>query len=422
MNEFSGKKLLILGGAFQHSKLVKEAKRLGIYTIVTDNLQPKDSPAKTEADEFWMNNIYDTDGIVKRCRDEHIDGVISGWLDPCQRPYAEICSRLGLPAYCTPDQVIKMTDKIAFKQMCREFSVDVIPDYTLNDVAEKRIEFPVFVKPVDSRGSRGQTICYSYEELYPAIEIAREESSDNGVLIEKYMEKVNEFHVTYFFVDGEPYLVRGSDNYCGPKELNMNKVVSCSIYPSRFLDSYISTAHKNVVKMFKSLGIKNGPIFMQGFRDGDKFRFFDPGLRFPGVDCELVIQNATGINYMKAMIQIALLGKCDLENAGKAYRLNDKIASVFYLNVRPGVVTSIKNEEVILNDKSVIAYLPRCKVGDTVTWSYNVNQRFAEIDILSDSFDKLKETINRIQNNIIVADEQNNNMIFNLFDTNRIER
>lgn len=419
---FTGKKLLILGGAFQHCKLVEEAKQHGIYTIVTDNLKVEDAPAKQIADEYWMLNIYDVDGIVKKCKEKNVDGVVSGWLDPCQRPYAEICRQLGIPAYCKPEQVINMTDKIAFKAMCRQFGVAVIPDYSLDDVAKKAIVFPVFVKPVDSRGSRGQTICYDYESLEKAIKYAEGESSDGRVLIEKYMENVNEFHVTYFFVDGEPYMVRASDNYCGPKELNMNRVVSCAVYPSRFIDDYLSSAHENVVKMFKSLGIKYGPIFMQGFRDGDKFRFFDPGLRFPGVDCELAIREATGANYMKAMIEIALTGKCSVENVENSYKLGNKISAVLYLNVRPGVITDIRNDNVIRDDTSVIAYLPRCKVGDSISWSYNVNQRFAEVDILSDTFENLASTIDRIQNSIFVADEQNSNMIFNAFDVKRIER
>ena len=419
--DYKDKKLLVLGGAFQHGKVVEEAKRLGIYTIVTDNLAPSDAPAKQIADEYWMLNIYDVDSIVKKCKEEKVDGVVAGWLDPCQRPYAEICSKLGVPAYCNAEQVMNMTDKIAFKAMCKQYGVNIIPDYTLEDVSNKKVNFPVFVKPVDSRGSRGQTICNNYEELDAAIKFARKESSNGGVLIEKYMEKVNEFHVTYFFAEGEPYLVRGSDNYCGPKETGMDKVVSCAVYPSRFLKKYMEGPHKNVVNMFKNSGQKNGPVFMQGFRDGDKFRFFDPGMRFPGVDCELAIQKATGINYMKAMIDIALTGKCQL-NASECYKMGGQVASVLYLNVRPGKIVNIKNEDVIRNNPNVVAYLPRCKVGDEISWSYNVNQRFAELDILAPTFEELIEIMDQIQKNIFVEDENGENMIFNLFDLSRIER
>ena len=49
MNELKGKKLLILAGAGTHNKVVKAAREMGIYTIVTDYLV--DSPAKQIADE-----------------------------------------------------------------------------------------------------------------------------------------------------------------------------------------------------------------------------------------------------------------------------------------------------------------------------------------------------------------------------------
>ena len=51
---FKGKKLLILAGAGVHSKVVRTAKEMGIYTIVTDYLEPTYSPAKQIADESWM--------------------------------------------------------------------------------------------------------------------------------------------------------------------------------------------------------------------------------------------------------------------------------------------------------------------------------------------------------------------------------
>ena len=98
------------------------------------------------------------------------------------------------------------------------------------------------------------------------------------------------------------------------------------------------------------------------------------------------------------------------------------VSTVLYLNVRPGKIVSIRNEDCIKNNPAVIAYLPRCKVGDTISWSYNVNQRFAELDILSETFEDLVATMDLIQKNIFVEDENGENMIFNIFDLNRIER
>ena len=69
------KKLLILGGASTHVKVVKQAKQMGIYTIVTDNLNVVDSPAKLEADECWDIDINDVGTLVKVCRKNHVDGM-----------------------------------------------------------------------------------------------------------------------------------------------------------------------------------------------------------------------------------------------------------------------------------------------------------------------------------------------------------
>lgn len=68
------KKILILGGTAQQIKLVEAAKKMGVYTIVTDYLV--DSPAKKVADEAWMLNIKDVDQIVERCKQEQVNGVM----------------------------------------------------------------------------------------------------------------------------------------------------------------------------------------------------------------------------------------------------------------------------------------------------------------------------------------------------------
>ena len=415
------KRILVLGSASVHIKLIKAAQEMGIYTITTDNVPYEDSPGKQVADEYWDLNIYDVQGIVAKAKETGVNGVISGWLDPCQRPYFEICKKLNVPCYGNEEQFFKMTDKHAFKKMCEENGVDIIPEFSEQDIETGNINFPVFVKPVDSRGSRGQAVCYTMEELVSAIEIAKAESSNGDILIEKYIRGSQEFHVTYFFVNGEPYLLRTSDNYCGAEEMHMEKVVSCAVMPSRYTQKYIETAHPNVVKMFKKLGIQNGPIFMQGFEDGGVFRFFDPGLRFPGVDYELVFKEVFGIDLMKAMIQIALKGTTDVQIPNEAAFIKGHRAAVLYLTVRACTITHLGGEAEVCANKHVVSYLPRCKEGEEITWAYNVNQRLGEADLLCENTTELIETINYVNTTLIATDENNEDAIFARFDTNRID-
>lgn len=416
------KKILVLGSASVHVKLIKAAQDMGVYTITTDNVPYEDSPGKKVADEYWDLNIYDVEGIVAKAKEVRIDGVICGWLDPCQRPYFQICKALNLPCYGNEEQFYKMTDKHAFKKMCIENGVDTIDEYSEEDILSGNIEFPVFVKPVDSRGSRGQAVCYTMEDLLPAINFAKSESSNGDILVEKYIKGSQEFHVTYFFVDGEPYLLRTSDNYCGSEEMHMEKVVSCAVMPSRYTNKYIEEAHPNVVKMFKKLGIQNGPIFMQGFVDNGVFRFFDPGLRFPGVDYELVFKKVFNVDLMKAMIQIALTGNTDVVIPDKAAFIKGCRASVLYLTIRACTIAYLGGEEEVVNCKQVISYLPRCKVGEEITWAYNVNQRLGEADLLCKDTAELIKSINFVNSTLIATDTNGNDAIFARFDTNRIDK
>ena len=128
---------MVLGGTAQQIKLVEAAKQMGVYTIVVDYLN--DSPAKKVADEAYLYDVKDVDGIVELCRRKKVDGVICGYIDPCQRPYQEICEKLGLPCYGTARQFFQMTDKHAFKKMCLQNGVNVIPEYTEADVRTGKI-------------------------------------------------------------------------------------------------------------------------------------------------------------------------------------------------------------------------------------------------------------------------------------------
>ena len=315
--DLKGKKLLILGGAHQHCKIVRTAKELGVYTIVTDYL--KDSPAKKLADKSYMCDIKDVDEIISLCKSERVDGILHGYIDPCQRPYSIVCNHMKYHCFGTPEQYFTLTDKHAFKRLCANAGVDIIEEYTIEDFYNEKVEikYPVFVKPVDSTGSRGMTICSSFEEVEKAIQSAKIESSNGDILIERYLGGHDEFQVTYFFIDGQGFLLRTADRYLGDKKLRLDKVGICTVSPSCYTKMYVNCVHERVLKMLQGLGIKNGPVFMQGFVDGNTIRFFDPGMRFPGGDYENLYREIFGIDLMKQLVIYALTGRFTISSLPK---------------------------------------------------------------------------------------------------------
>ena len=270
MNNLKGKKLLVLGGAFQHCKLVEAAHELGVTVIVTDYLPLEQAPAKQLADKYYMNNITDIDDIVEFCRNEGVDGVIATSLDACQRPYQQICEKLNVPCFGNAEQYRILTDKNVFKEYCKKNGVDVIPEYRMEDFSDKdtcmqTVNFPIFIKPCDSRGSRGQTICNTYEEALDGIKFAMSESTIGKIVIEKYMGQNNDFSMTIIVLNGKAYPFRTVDRFLGTMEDGLDKLAVGAAMPSVFTELYMTKVHDKVQKLIEDIGLVNAPVFYAGF-------------------------------------------------------------------------------------------------------------------------------------------------------------
>lgn len=55
-----------------------------------------------------------------------------------------------------------------------------------------------------------------------------------------------------------------------------------------------------------------------------------------------------------------------------------------------------------------------------ISWSYDVNQRMAEVDILCADTEDLKSEISKLQDSMLVFDELGNNMQYEKFSVDRI--
>lgn len=405
------KKLLILGGAEVHCKVVNAAREMGIYTIVTDYLE--DSPAKLIADESIMISILDTDKIVEWCRKNKIDGVINYCNDPAQKVLPIICKKLGLPCYATEEQVDVLTDKVKFKRACRRNNVDVIKDYSLEDVLNRNVEYPIIVKPNDSRGSRGQTICYSEKDIGIAIQRAQKESRMGIAVIEQYLANCQDFSVTYYVCDGRPYLIRVCDRYTGNQEENLNRQCIGSICPSKYCDLYTNKVHNRVVGLIESLGIKNGPVFMQGFVDGDTIRFYDPGFRFPGGEYEMLLKEIYGVDFVKAMIELAIYGKTSLKNHLKdgLFNLNGRHSVQLPIAGKPGIISKFDGINSIRKMSQVIVASQYYNIGDTIPDTGDVKQRIARVSMVIEKNQSVKDCVKSVQKMIKVEDENRRSLL-----------
>lgn len=412
---YNGKKLLVIGGASQHVKVVEAAHRLGATVYVADYLN--DAPAKKIADHAYLIDAKDVDGLVALCEQEKIDGAIVTSLEACVLPYQKVCSRMGYPCFGTEEQYQILTNKFLFKACCARYGVDTIPSYTEEEVLGGQGEYPIFIKPVDSRGSRGQAICYSHEEAVVAIEKAKAESASGTILIEKYMKDYPDFTVAYLVLDGEPVLVRTGDRFEGEKGSGLENLCIASCSPSKYTQKYLDTCHHNVVAMLKGMGLMNAPVFFQGFIDGDTVRFYDPGLRFAGGEYERLQRHATGVDILEELVKYALGDKPEKKMDHTICQLNGKYIIQLDPTLFAGKIADIQGIEEIMANPAVISNSQRYYVGDEVPESNDLRRRFTEFGILSDSLEQEIENIHFVQKTLKIMDSEGKSMIANPFDT-----
>ena len=410
--DLSSKRLLVLGGSIQCLKVVTEARKLGIYTIVTD-ISAVQSVCEA-ADEVLPYSVMDVDGLYKWCKDNPVDGILNYCIDYSQHAHQKLCEKLGLPCYGTEEQYHILTDKTAFKNLCKQCGVDVIPEYDENNTEE--IDYPVLVKPAESSGSRGLAICYNADELYKAVEEARSASRNGKLIIEKYMGGKPDFTVTILMIEGIPYLIRVGDRHLGKAEDGLDRQCICTTSPSVYTSLYLEKAHDNLIGMLKYMGIQTGPVFFQGFIDGEIIRFYDPGIRFPGGEYDRLFYAATGINVVEAMIRFALTGEIaistPLENK---YLLNGKTAVQLTVTACPGTIKDYGGFHDIEKIQGVVFVAPKSRIGAVIPATGDVKQRVVEIDYLADGEEEVRDISEKIYSKLRIKDELGRDMVVSKF-------
>lgn len=405
------KRLLILGGMRISCEIVRKAKAMGIYTIVADYNKVEDSPGKQIADEAVDLSVIDVDAVVAYVKAHAIDGVFVGFNDMLLPYYAEICEKCGLPCYGTKEQFETLIAKDKYKALCRRFNVPTIPEYDLNDA---HIKYPVLVKPVDSSGSRGITICHNQQELEKAVEIGKKASKTEKVLIERYMDG-REVTVFWTFQNGNYYLSALANRHV--KHNQGQDVIPLPVgytFPSVFLPKYRAEVAENCKKMFRYLGIKDGMMFMQCKVEDGTCYVYDLGFRLTGSLEYKILERVCGYDPLKMMICHALTGKMGFEC------IADKAVSEFKtpaFNVSclcaPGTIKEITGIEKVKAmeevEDVVIAHTP----GETIT--EQMKGLLAQITVRVLGSVKRKEDLlpvmQKIDNTIHIVGEQGEELL-----------
>ncbi len=408
------KKLLFLGGFPQMIEVVMTAKQMGIYTLLADR-DPK-SPAKRFADRAFDVSTDDVDALCAICREERVDGVFTGFEDFNIHIAQKLSERMGLPFYATAEQLEVVTDKDRFKEVCRAYAVPVIEQYSLTEAVSEG-NYPYIIKPTDSYGSRGITVCHSAGELEAGYAKALETSPSKKAVIERFVDTPYGVELFYTVVHGNIHLTVTADRHVVKTGETTVPLPAAEVFPSVHRKEIREKLDGNIRKMLQGLGIQNGLVLIQALCERGSFYVYEMAYRLTGEQHYRLVEKQHGINLSKMMIRLALgesVEEYDTELLDEAAFWYPAVNLAVLL--KPGTIGKIEGLSRVYRLEEVVSYNLTHAEQDTIAASGNYSHMLIRINMVSPDFLALCESIARVNELIQVTSTEGEDMLMYRFD------
>lgn len=331
------KKLAILGASYLQKPLIEKAKEMGIEThcFAWDNDL---AVCKNISDFFYPISVLEKEQLLVKCKEIGIDGITTIATDICVPTIAFIAENLNLISNSYKSSIIA-TNKAKMRLAFEDANVNSPKSICLENtklINELNLSFPLIVKPTDRSGSRGVSKVYNEIELKNAIDRGLEESLENKVVIEEFIEGVEvsvesiswqgNHHIlviTDKVTTGEPYFV----------ELAHHQ-------PSALSNEIQEKIKSETLKALNALEVKFGASHSEfKITNEGKVYAIEVGARMGGdfIGSDLVYLS-TGYDFVKGVIDVSL-GQFSLPIIK-----NNKYSGVYFLSKNSEKLVPIFNQ------------------------------------------------------------------------------
>lgn len=341
---------------------------MGYYVIATDG--NPNAVGLQYADKQICANITNEEEMVAIAKQEQIDGVIHPCSEVSMNVMGRIHDELNLSGVSRKQAVVATNKHLmreAFKKGDAPSPISILAK-SAEDAWEQFMAMPgdAILKPSRNSGSRGIAKVskgsngvseVSKEDFYKLYDIALEESRDNSVLIEQFIEGP-EFSVEIIVWEGKVNVLTVTDKKTTEAphfvELGHNQ-------PSCFPEETVALIKDAAVRGVKALGVDKCACHAEVKVQDGKAYLMEIGARMGGDFISTVLTRlSTGIDMVAAAIDCALNIKPDLTPKAAPQGV-----CIRYFCPKPGKLVSISNTEV-LDDPRVHEWEIYHQVGDEI--------------------------------------------------------
>ena len=392
--------IVVFPGSQWQVPIVKKIKGMGHKVLVINPYE--NSPAFEYADGYLQADIFDKSQVLKYCKAEHVDGIISEECDIAMPSLAEYAHELGLIAMSSKSAHL-FTDKYEMREFCKMNKI-AYPEYRLCKTKDEAIDFfnsnscKMIIKPLDGNSSRGvftvSGICDIQEHFEEALSFSRVEKA---VILERYIDGV-EFTVDGVKTPQKHYSLAVSEK----KHFAHNKNIASELYFTHSNNFYDYDLLKQTNDLFVNLsGLEFGLTHAEYKYEDGVFYLIEIAARGGGnLISSHIVPFMSGFDNYEYLINCCLgditspivkINGGDLQRAAAL--------KFFETPSRGGRVKEIVGLEH-LNNKDVVTYKFNFKVGDYIDLAKNDSSRIGFYIVCSETREQLDQVIKDIESNM----------------------
>lgn len=315
----------------------------------------------------------------------------------------------------TSESLLWSSDKIKMRKRFVSYDKSISPKYmvvhdakkkTLSEI-EKKINFPLIIKPAGLAQSMLVTLCYHKEELEKELKKVlrkvkkvykdNKRTAEAQILVEEYIE-------------GEMYSVdayvtaRGRVDFCPLVHVTTGKQIGRDDFfsykamtPTTLKKSTIEKAEEVGRAAVKALGLRSSTAHIELMRTDNGWKVIEVGARVGGFRSDLY-KLAYGIEHGVNDIRVRI----PVTPVVPRKRLGHACAMKFYPE-KEGVLTQLKGIKKIKDLKSIKSVKQNKKIGDRCLFAKHGGKSVANVMLFNKDRSKLLADIRRIEKSLVIV-------------------
>lgn len=351
-------RLMILGAGPQQLSAIRTALAFGHEVVAVDGNRA--APGLAEASHGVHLDFCNAEATTDLAVKLRIQGVLTVASDRPVQTIGRICDRLGLPGP-TGEVAVACTDKRVMRAALGRAGV-MIPDgravatFAECEAAARELGFPLIVKPADNSGGRGVVKVANWAGLAAGYATAHAFSHGGGTCVEQFVSGT-EFGAQVVVFRGRVAAV-----FCHNDTLTPPPVFVPVGHSMPFERE--PALYRRVVEVLEgavaALGITDGAANFDLIESPTGIVVLEVGARLGGTGLPDLIRASTGVDVVRAVIQIALRQEPDLVPV-----VNLATADLVLTSAESGTLRRITVPDLD-NDPHLLHYTIDVRPGDAV--------------------------------------------------------